>query len=235
MNTEANNGIIGGGFKIDSAGKLRLNGKMVDKATAEAVQSGSIITGFSMEDLKRSKQKKAASAGKSILEQLNEISPSIGLLKVGMTAKVPMPKGDIIRKGKGGTEKKLDPKRSFVMSIVTKLNSITAKTGEWEGRKFDSASDDAGEFMYITRMEDAAEAHVRKTTAGRKKGTTNGSKDSSLSAALEASRKHLDGDKGETVKPDDKDVKDAEVIMQGGEAETGTDAPKIEDATVIKH
>ncbi len=239
MDTAAN-AIIGGGFKLDSAGKLRLNGKMVDKATAAAVESGEIMVGFDMKKLKASKAKKSVAGGKSIVEQINDISPAIGLLKVGMTAKLAMPKSVPDRKGKGGVMVKLDPKRSFVMGVVTKLNSATSAAAEWAGRVFDSASDDAGEYCYVTRMPDTETPHVRKAT-GVKPGTSSKSSQS-LEAALAASKAHLDGkgtegegqqqQEGEPVDPG----KAADTILDGGEVQTnGGETEVSEEAQVVKH
>jgi hypothetical protein len=231
MNTAANAPVVINGFTEDKAGKLRMNGKMVANDIAEAARQGNIIVGFDMASLKVAKPKKPKEGGPTMAQQLDAIDKNIGLLKVGMTAKIAIP-----QKAENGK----DPKRSFVMSVVTKLNSVTQKDHEWSGRVFDSAADDEGKFFYVTRMADTDTPHTRKST--RKDATAStGSASQSLQAALDASRKHLGEGEGNKSETDDKkaqaDDHSADVILDGGKIESGKQdgGEIIEEAQVVKH
>lgn len=118
-----------------------------------------ILKNFDMEALRKERAKLAASGGVNLVESLRQISPDIEKLKVGETAEIPIPAGMSIRK--------------HVMSITAKLNNLTPKGGEWEGRQFKVASNDAN--TYVQRGEDLpkGKAVVRARGNGRKPGTPN--------------------------------------------------------------
>lgn len=227
--TEAQQKVItDAGYKLGADGKIRDGGKMVSAAMAEQIVAGNMFANFNMEDLKKKKARKAATGTVDLVAELDKIAPAIGLLKVGGTARIPVPKGDVFRKGKGGVEKKLDPLRSFVQSIVTKVNSVTQKDHPWSGRVFDIVSDDSKEFLWIARKEDTDEPHTRKTSPGR-----NGSKVPSREEALAASRAHFGEGKPST---EEKDATEAvaekgEAIQVGGDHEP----EQIEEAQVVTH
>ena len=204
MNKEA---IEQAGFTVDQAGKVRVGGKLVKAEVAEAAARGGIIANFDPNELRRKKVNKAAQGGKSLVEALNAISPDIALLNVGMTAKVAIPKT-----AEGGK----NPLRSFMMGVVTKLNNVTQAGREWAGRKFDTLSDEDGEFAYITRLPDG-EPHVRKTPTSRS-GAAAANSSNNLAEALAGARQHLSGNSEEGKE---------EGQQEGGEAS--------EEATVLTH
>lgn len=168
------------GFALNSAGKVTLGGRLVASALAEQAAAGNVMANFNLADLKKTKSKGTVV---DMEDELNKISPAIALLKPSLTARVPIPK-------KGAEGK--DIKRSFVMSVVTKLNSLTKHGGKWAGRTFETVSDPSGEYLYVARGEDIKpeEAPIRNTGgAGRKR---EGGK--TLEQALADSKAHLDGD-----------------------------------------
>lgn len=227
--TELNaDAIVAAGFKVDAAGHVRnAQGQRVKSAVAELVSGGAIIANFDPAMLRKAKARKAVTGGKSLVEMLNEISPAIGLLNPGQTAKLTMPEK---------VEGQKDPKRSFVMSIVTKLNNLTQADREWAGRVFDCLSDEDGTYFYVTRLADTDTPHKRKPGGGR--GKADASK-SNLTAALDKAKSHLGGDA--EPNPDDAKVqevaKDAadgkEVVI--GQSEGGSTETITEEAQVITH
>lgn len=167
------------GFRINAAGKImNAEGKLVPQAVAEQVMGGSIIAGFDIEKLRKSRARQAANGNTDLVEALRKITPAIELLQIGQTAKIPMPKESANGK---------DPTRQFVMSIVTKLNNLTSLGREWAGRKFDALSDENKEFFYVTRLEDG-EAKERKASTGRKAKVAS----SNLEAAMASAAEKLD-------------------------------------------
>lgn len=203
------------GFSIDKAGKVREGGRLIAAAEVAQIIAGNIVGNVDFAALRKSKARKAAAGGKTLAQKLDDISPAIGLLRVGKIARLSIPK--TAADGK-------DPLRAFVMGIVTKLNHITAEGGDWAGRKFDTMSDDSKEFLYVSRLPDVT-PHVRRTGGGRKPGTvtSDNSKDR-LASALASSREHLNG-KDEGQQANDQ----VDAVINGGVAESGTDGPAIID------
>lgn len=159
------------GFRFRSDNKIIDNdGHLVPQSQVDHILNGSIVSNFDMAQLRKAKARKAATGSADLVASLREIAPSIEVLKVGQTAKIAMPKTS--PNGK-------DPTRQFVMSIVTKLNNLTAAGREWAGRKFDSLSDDSKSFFYVTRLPDG-EAKERKS-GGR---TKSNKADERLAAAI---------------------------------------------------
>jgi len=198
-----------GGFKIGNDGKVRDDkGHLVSQAQIDHVIAGDIVLGFDIEALRKKRQRMAAKGGKDLLTALNEIAPSIALLKVGQTAKVKMPKTS--PNGK-------DPTRQFVMSIVTKLNNLTAAGREWAGRKFDAMSDETKEFFYVTRLADG-EPVERKIGAGRPKKE----KVDPLKAAMEKVANKLDNNEDVVIPVAENEEEPKNHIME-------------EEATIIQH
>jgi hypothetical protein len=202
------------GFTVNDKNQVFENGKRVPAAMIPIIEAGRMLAAgsFDINELRKSKQKKSAQGTTDLVAELDKIDPAIGMLRVGGVAKIPMP-----AKGPDGK----DPKRSFVMSIVTKLNNVTLKDKPWSGRVLEAVSDDAGEFVYVARLPDTDAPKVRKTPTARKP------KDD-LSAALERSRAHLDPNAAATQ------VLDGEpVVIAEGEAQQPT--PQQEEAIVIQH
>lgn len=150
------------GFRVSNNGSvLTQNGQRVKNAVAEQIAAGVIIGNFDIDELKRRKNAKAANKGVTVnmVDELEKISPAIGLLEVGQTAQLAIPALP------SGSEK--DPVRSFVMQIVTKLNQLTSAGREWAGRQFDTLSSDDGSVVYVSRRLDG-EAKVRNPGGGGK-------------------------------------------------------------------
>lgn len=219
------------GFKVGQDGKVREGGRLIKEAEIEQVLLGNIVASVDMSKLKKDRQK-AAKKTVSLSAALDSISPAIGLLRVGKTARVPIPKDRDDGK---------DPVRAFVMGIVTKLNHITAVGGEWPGRKFDTMSDDTKSFVYISRLPDG-EAHTRRVGGGggrrKKVDGTPTTAASNLTAALAQSREHLNG-AGEAQQVQEQ----TDAVLNGGVAESGADGPAAtdqnpseqqEDATIVR-
>lgn len=116
-----------------------------------------ILKNFDIEALRRQKARKAASGGVSLVDAINEISPDIAKLKVGETAAVAVPKGIKLRVA--------------VMNIVAKLNNLTPKGGEWEGRDYAVVSDGEAT-VYVQRGEDLKEPVERKRRGPGSKAET---------------------------------------------------------------
>jgi hypothetical protein len=214
------------GFKLDAQGKIRTTaGHPVKKEVAEQIAAGAIISNFNLDDLRKKKQRAQANGGSAdLVAALGAISPAIALLNVGQTAKIPIPSSN--KDGK-------DPKRAFVMGIVTKLNNLTALGREWAGRQFDSLSDPEGEYFYVTRLTDG-EAKERKRGNGKKSSDSK----ASLTEALAKSKEHLGGNTDTNPEApevvNDPDAADAilsgdAVVIAGGQTAV------MEEATVIKH
>lgn len=101
---------------------------------------GTILQNFDLDSIRKARARAAASGGVNLVDGINQISPEIGKLKVGETAKLP------IEGGKANL-------RKFVMSITAKLNNLTPKGGDWEGRQFKVVSDGEA-FVYVQRGTD---------------------------------------------------------------------------------
>lgn len=202
------------GFKLDTAGKVRNSeGKLVKGETVEHIIAGSIVANVNFDDLRKAKARKAAGGGTDLLTSLRAISPAIEKIQVGQTARIPMPKEKVDGK---------DPKRSFVMGVVTKLNNLTQAGREWAGRKFDTMSDPDGDFLFVARLPDG-EAVARKPGGGRKSKVA-------LAAALEKTAEAL-GEKPE-------ETKEALVAEAGSEAKVEEEAQapvEQEEAMVVNH
>lgn len=205
MTEEQRKQIEANGFRIRNDGKImNAEGKLIAQTVAEQVAAGGIIANFDINSLRKARARQAANGNVNLVEALKGIAPQIELLAVGQTARIPMPKSS--PNGK-------DPTRQFVMSIVTKLNNLTAKGREWAGRRFDSMSDETKEFFYVTRLEDG-EPKERKQGTGRKgKAATN-----ALQTALANAAEQLDGNDSEA---------ETEAPVAAGEVQ--------EEATLIKH
>jgi hypothetical protein len=190
------------GFKLDkNENIITMQGRKVSAELAEGIASGAVLGNFSMDDLMKKKTRASNNGTSDLVGALRKISPYIEKLAVGQTAKIKMPEP-----GQDGK----DPKRAFVMSVVTKLNNLTAKGREWAGQKFQAASDPEGQFLYVARLEDG-EPVERKTGGGRSKKASQ----DKLAAATAAVETKLEGAK-EDDKPSDGN-------------------PAIEEATVITH
>jgi len=111
-----------------------------------------ILKSFDIDALRRQRAARAASGGVDLLAGINQISPDIEKLKVGETAQINIPKGIELRK--------------FVMSVTAKLNNLTPKGGQWEGRTFKVASDPDNGHLYVQRGENVKEPVVRKRGNG---------------------------------------------------------------------
>lgn len=105
-----------------------------------------ILKNFDLDSVRKERARKAASGGVNLVDAINQISPEIGNLKAGETAKLPIPSGQSLRK--------------FVMSITAKLNNLTPKGGDWEGRTFRVVSDGEAN-VYVQRGEDAKGNAIR--------------------------------------------------------------------------
>lgn len=193
------NKIEAAGFKTDKNGNvITQSGHKVSKDVAEQVVQGNILSNFNLDELRKRKARAAATGSADLVSALNTISPAIALLQVGQTAKIAIPKS--VAGGK-------DPKRSFIMGIVTKLNNLTQKGREWEGKVFDTLSDPEGDFAYVARLDDTDTPHVRKSGGGRKKAN-------SMDRLAKASEK---------------------VEQELGEKTEQESAEVTEEATVVKH
>lgn len=204
------------GFKVGNDNKIREGGRLIAAAMYDGILAGDVFASFDMAALKKEKQQKAAKKAEvDLVAELEKISPLIGNMKQGMTIRVKIPEK--------GTDGK-DPKRSFVMSIVTKLNHVTSKGRDWAGRVFEAQANPEGTYVYINRYADTDTPHERKKPTGKKAGRE------TLAESLERARKHLDGTGSEEQTAEAAAEGEAVVI---GESNTGEIVK--EDATVVKH
>lgn len=139
------------------------------------MSKGKILKNFDLDAIRRQRARSAASGGVNLVDAINQISPEIGKLNVGETVELPV---------EGGKPNL----RKSVMAIVAKLNNLTPKGGEWEGRTYDVVSDGESN-IYVQRGPDlkGADIPVRNRRGPTKKTET------PAEAAADAA-------KGETVK-----------------------------------
>lgn len=125
-----------------------------------------ILKNFDLDSIRRERARKAAGSGVDLVAGLSAISPDIEKLKVGETAKLQIPNYN--KTDKDGHPVEL---RSFVMSITAKLNNLTPRGGDWEGRTFKVLSD--GErYVYVQRGPDLKGGDIpERKRAGRRSGT----------------------------------------------------------------
>lgn len=98
-----------------------------------------ILKNFDLDTIRKARARKAAAGGVNLVDGINQISPLIGNLKVSDTVKLAIPADAGLRK--------------FVMSITAKLNNLTPKGGDWEGRTFKVVSDGEGS-VFVQRGPD---------------------------------------------------------------------------------
>lgn len=125
---------------------------MNTKTTTSNTNSNVMGADFDFDSIRKGRQRKRARDGKTLAEELAAISPDVANLNVGQTCRIDIPKDY----GKSY--------RSFVMSIVAKVNNLTPKGGEWEGRDFDISGDpDLGENgqVYVRRNADLKGAAIK--------------------------------------------------------------------------
>lgn len=127
----------------------------------------SILKNFDLDTIRRERARKAAGSGVDLVAGLNAISADIAKLGVGDTAKLEIPNYKNTNKDGHPTEL-----RSFVMSITAKLNNLTPRGGDWEGRTFKVISD--GErYVYVQRGNDLKGKDIpERKRSGRRAGTT---------------------------------------------------------------
>jgi hypothetical protein len=127
---------------------------------------GKIIKDFDIDALVKERARKAASGGDDLVTALGKIAPEVAELKVGETAQIDIP-------GANATEKKGNLRKT-VMGITAKLSNLTAKGGDWAGRRYKVVSDGEAS-VYVQRVTGypAGQAPERKRGGGggRKKKT----------------------------------------------------------------
>lgn len=164
------------GYTVNDQGMVFEGSKRIKNELIPHIEAGMLVANVNIEEVKAAKARQAQSGSVDLVTAITAISPVIPLLGVGQTAKVAIP-------AKGADGK--DPKRSFVMGIVTKLNNLTVKGREWAGRNFDVVSDETGENVYVVRTPDG-EPRERKAPTRK----ADASKDN-LNNALNKTQEHL--------------------------------------------
>ena len=111
-----------------------------------------IIKGFNLDEIRKRRARLNASNGVSLIDGINAIDSRIGELKPTETIKVAVPK-DM-------------GKRKMVMQIVAKLSNLTAKGGDWAGRKFDVVQDPQDDVVWVQRGADVTPKERKRGTGG---------------------------------------------------------------------
>jgi hypothetical protein len=141
-----------------------------------------ILRNFDLDSIRKERARRAAAGGVNLVDAINQISPDIGKLKVGETAKLPIPNGMALRK--------------FVMSITAKLNNLTVKGADWEGHTYRTVSDGESH-VYVQRGPDAKAADIR--VPNRRGGGGRGRKASGTAPASGAAPSTGQAESGATV------------------------------------
>lgn len=109
---------------------------------------------FDFESIRKARARRAASGGVDLATALDSISPEIGKLKAGQTAKLPV----------GGEATDKNRFRKAVMAITAKVNNITVKGAPWEGRVYRVISDGV-DSVYVQRGDDLKASAIRERKA----------------------------------------------------------------------
>lgn len=124
-----------------------------------------IIKNFDFDELRRLRAR-SNSKPVDLVAGLNEISGDIAKLKVGETAQLEIP--DYQKTNEAGSPVQL---RKFVMNITAKLNNLTPKGGQWEGRQYKVGSD-AERYVYVLRGPDLKASEIPERKRGGRKAAS---------------------------------------------------------------